>query len=133
MSHTIDWTTLGTTVATLTADTNINVNTAYTFVPVTGLTLTPSDTPNGARLLVDVSLALKAPAGSSRDRYIRVIYNGQNYGGCGVNSDAGDWVCISALALIPYNGSGSIEIQLTSGTTGTYQILSRSTAVAFRV
>lgn len=129
----IDWTTLGTTTASLTADTNVNVASAYTFVPIDDLTLTPSDAPAGARFLVDVSLALKAPAGTGRDRYIRVIYNGQNYGGCGVNSDAGDWVCVSALALIPYNGSGSIEIQIAGSSTGTYQILSRSTAVAFRV
>lgn len=132
-SDKIDWTTLGTTVATLTADTNVTVGAAYTFVPVTGLTLTPSDAPAGAKFLVDVSLALKAPAGTGRDRYVRVIYNGQNYGGCGVNSDAGDWVCISALAIVPYNGSGSIEIQIASSTTGTHQVLSKSTAVAFRV
>lgn len=120
-------------VSSLTTDTDVSVGSAYTFVPISGLTLTPTDTDAGARLLVDVSLALKAPAGSNRDRYIRVFYNGQNYGGCGVSSDAGDWVCVSALALIPYNGSGTIEIQLTGGTAGTYQILSRSTAVAFRV
>ena len=133
MSSKIDWTTLRTTVATLTADTNVTVDSGYTFVTVTGLTLTPSDAPAGAKFLVDVSLALKAPSGTGRDRYVRVIYNGQNYGGCGVNSDAGDWVCISALAVVPYNGSGSIEIQIASSTIGTHQVLSKSTAVAFRV
>ena len=124
---------LGFTSSTLTNDTNVTVGSAYTFVPVTDLTLTPTDTPAGAKLIVDVSLALKAPSGTGRDRYIRVIHNGQNCGGCGVNSNAGDWVCISAVAIVPYTGSGTIEIQIAGSSTGTYQLLSRSTAVALRI